>query len=86
MTPMMTPMMTPVGSLVSTAANAPLVTLISTGGEGEGAGGQGEGGGGEGGGEDGGGDTKRGPQSMQSVPRAQKAVYSEPGPPSSQVL
>ena len=59
------------------------------GGEGEGGGGEGEGGGGAGG--DGGG-SKRGPQSMQSVPRAQKDMYSqpceqpsEPGPPSSQV-
>ena len=55
------------------------------GGEGVGAGGDGEGGGGEGfGGGGGDGVITREPQSVQSVPSAQRA-HSEPGPPSSQV-
>ena len=55
------------------------------GGEGGGGEGGGEGGGGEGGGE--GGEKKRGPQSVQSVPKMHRATapyraVCEPGPPS----
>lgn len=54
------------------------------GGEGGGgAGGGGEGGGGNGGGRGGGDGAVRQPQSVQSVPMGQ-ALYSAPGPPSSQ--
>eukprot|EP00966_Prymnesium_polylepis_P315618 7292754-Prymnesium_polylepis.1 len=50
------------------------------GGTGEGGGGDGEGGGGTSGD---GGEENRFPQSKQSVPKTH-ALYSEPGPPSSQ--
>ena len=60
------------------------------GGDGEGGGGEGEGGdggGGDGGGDGGSGgeDGLRSPQSVQSVPNAQRE-YSEPGPPSSHMV